>query len=79
MKTKVRYFALFREQTGLDSETVEWKGGSTQELFHVVSEMHAGISGNGASLVAINDEMASWGTSVTEGDEVLFFPPVAGG
>lgn len=79
MKTKVRYFALFREQAGLESETVEWQGGSTADLFHVISEMHTGISGNGASLVAVNEEMASWETFVAEGDEVLFFPPVAGG
>jgi molybdopterin converting factor small subunit len=79
LKTKVRYFALFREQAGLDSEFVDWQGGSTADLFQVVSGMHAGISGNGASLVAINDEMCSWETIVTEGDEVLFFPPVAGG
>ena len=79
MKTRVRYFALFREQAGVDAETVEWQGGSTADLFRVVSGMHAGLSGNGASLVAVNEEMASWETGVMEGDEVLFFPPVAGG
>ena len=79
MKTKVRYFALFRDQAGLDSETVDWQGGTTADLFKVVAGRHAGIAGNGASLVAVNEEMASWETTVTEGDEVLFFPPVAGG
>jgi hypothetical protein len=29
--------------------------------------------------VAINDELADWNVALTTGDEVLFFPPVAGG
>jgi molybdopterin converting factor small subunit len=29
--------------------------------------------------VAINDELADWNVTLTAGDEVLFFPPVAGG
>jgi molybdopterin converting factor small subunit len=29
--------------------------------------------------VAINDELADWNVVLTAGDEVLFFPPVAGG
>jgi molybdopterin converting factor small subunit len=29
--------------------------------------------------VAINDELADWNVGLTNDDEVLFFPPVAGG
>jgi molybdopterin converting factor small subunit len=29
--------------------------------------------------VAINDEMSNWDAPVSDGDEVLLFPPVAGG
>jgi len=29
--------------------------------------------------VAINDELAPWDVRLSAGDEVLFFPPVAGG
>ena len=29
--------------------------------------------------VAINDELAAWDVELRSGDEVLFFPPVAGG
>ena len=32
-----------------------------------------------SSLVAINDEMVQWDSPFSDGDEVLFFPPVAGG
>jgi molybdopterin converting factor small subunit len=29
--------------------------------------------------VAINDEMSGWDAPLADGDQVLFFPPVAGG
>jgi molybdopterin converting factor small subunit len=32
-----------------------------------------------AAMVAINDEMSDWDDALKDGDEVLFFPPVAGG
>jgi len=79
MKVKVRYFALFREQTGCASETVEWAGGTAVELFGLMTEKHGSLLPEAAALVAINDEMAGWETRLSNGDEVLFFPPVAGG
>lgn len=79
MKTKVRYFALFREQTGCASESVEWPGGTAAELFQMMARKHAALKTEAAALVAINDEMSGWEAPLAEGDEVLFFPPVAGG
>ena len=75
----MRYFALFREQAGCESETVNWPGGTAAELFQVVAEKHPSLRAQAAALVAINDEMRSWETVLNEDDEVLFFPPVAGG
>lgn len=79
MKIKARYFALFREQTGCESDTVDWRGGTAAELFQAMSEKHSALKTEAAALVAINDEMSDWETALHEGDEVLFFPPVAGG
>ena len=79
MKTRVCYFALFREQTGLGSENVEWFGGTAAELFQLMAEKHSNLKAEAAALVAINDEMSEWDTPLNENDEVLFFPPVAGG
>jgi molybdopterin converting factor subunit 1 len=79
LKTKVRYFALFREQAGCDSEVVEWQGGSAAELFQMMTEKHRKLRTEAAALVAVNDEMSDWETPLGDGDEVLFFPPVAGG
>jgi molybdopterin converting factor subunit 1 len=79
MKTRVRYFALFREQAGCDSESVDWTGGTAAELFKLMSSKHPLLRSQAAALVAINDEMSTWETTVNEDDDVLFFPPVAGG
>jgi molybdopterin converting factor small subunit len=79
VKTNVRYFALFREQTGLASEVVEWSGGTAADLFQLMTEKHSGLKSEAAALVAINDEMSAWETALSENDEILFFPPVAGG
>ena len=79
MKTEVRYFALFREQTGCASETVDWSGGTAAELFQMMTARHTALKPEAAALVAVNDEMTGWETSLKEGDVVLFFPPVAGG
>ena len=79
MKLEVRYFAAYREATGLESETVETEAVSAGELFAECQARHEGLAGYEVSLVAVNDEMAHLDTGLTDGDEVLFFPPVAGG
>jgi MoaD family protein len=79
LEIKVRYFALFREQAGRDSELIEFAGGTAAELFTTMAEIHPDLITEAAALVAVNDEMREWETILIEGDEVLFFPPVAGG
>jgi len=79
VKNTVKYFALFRDQAGCESEQVEWAGGTTSELFHLLDKKHPLLKQEAAALVAINNEMASWESTLQDGDEVLFFPPVAGG
>jgi len=44
-----------------------------------MSQKHESLQAEAAALVAINDEMCDWETVLNDGDEVLFFPPVAGG
>lgn len=79
MKVTVRYFAAFREAVGLQTEPVETGASTTGGLFAQCRERHGELQAWEASLVAINDEMAQWDSEIKEGDEVLFFPPVAGG
>ena len=79
MNVIVRYFAAFREATGLETEKVDTRAGTTGELFAERQEQHSGLQRYSASPPQINDETAQWDSAITEGDEILFFPPVAGG
>jgi molybdopterin converting factor subunit 1 len=79
MKVKVRYFAAFREAAGTETEILETGAASPAELFAECANRHQPLQKYSASLVAINDEMADWEALISDGDEVLFFPPVAGG
>lgn len=79
MIVTVRYFAAFREAVGLASERVDTQAQTPSALFAECAARHPGLSGYRASLVAINDDMAAWDATLGDGDEVLFFPPVAGG
>lgn len=79
MDIRVRYFAAFREATGIESEALETSTVSPAELFEECRKRHQGLENYSTSMVAINDEMAAWDAPLNEGDEVLFFPPVAGG
>ena len=79
MNLNIRYFAAFREATGTETETVVSTAASPAELFSECKARHGGLEQYSSSLVAINDEMAGWDDALADGDEVLFFPPVAGG
>lgn len=79
MRITVRYFAAFREAAGRETETVESEAGTPRALFAECRARHDQLQAWESSLVAVNDEMADWDSSIDEGDEVLFFPPVAGG
>jgi molybdopterin converting factor subunit 1 len=76
---KVRYFAAFREAVGTASEPVETRAETAAELFAECAKRYPSLQTFAGALVAVNDEMVAWEHTVTEGDEVLFFPPVAGG
>ncbi len=75
----IRYFAAFRELTGIEVETVETGATSPSALFSECAARHDGLQKFTASMVAVNDEMVGWDSALSDGDEVLFFPPVAGG
>lgn len=75
----VRYFALFRENAGIDGETVELDADTAGDVFRQLGDRHGSTGALERCKVAINDELADWETPVADGDTVLLFPPVAGG
>jgi len=74
-----KYFAVFREQAGLDGERVATPAATAAELFDEIASRHGFLDARARCKVAVNDELVAWDTRLTDGDTVLFFPPVAGG
>jgi molybdopterin converting factor small subunit len=75
----VRLFAAFREAAGFDTLAHATGAETVAELFAELCAAHPGLRAEAAALVAINNCMADWESPVGDGDEVLYFPPVAGG
>jgi molybdopterin converting factor small subunit len=76
---RIRYFAAFRDATGLDAERVESGARTLAELFQERVDAHDALRSELQAKVAVNDVLVGWEDGFSEGDEVLFFPPVAGG
>lgn len=74
-----RYFAVFRDQAGKDSEALRTQARTAGELYAEIAAAHGFADSMGRCKVAVNDEFADWSTRLADGDTVLFFPPVAGG
>ena len=73
------YFAVFRERAGREREPLETAAATAAELFAEVAERHGFADARERCKVAINGRLAGWNSTLEKGDEVLFFPPVAGG
>jgi molybdopterin converting factor subunit 1 len=79
IEVTARYFAVFRERAGCDTEAVSTSSRTAAELFGEVADRHGFADARDRCKVAINGALASWESALENGDEILFFPPVAGG
>jgi molybdopterin converting factor subunit 1 len=80
MTVTVLLFASYAEALGTASLDVEIDGGSTVGDLLTSIRTRAGADRlPPAPLVAVNQQYASSGTRVRDGDEVALIPPVAGG
>ena len=77
MKIKIHYFASLREKIGRASDDIE----SVDPLTVIQAWQQATglpeLLDN--LLIAVNQEYTSADTSLSDGDELAFFPPVTGG
>lgn len=79
MNVEAKYFAAFREQAGCAGERVSTDAVTAGALYSELAERHGFADVMTRCKVAVNDELSSWEAPISEGDTVLFFPPVAGG
>lgn len=81
----VHYFASIREKLGLSSEQVELPSqvDTVSGLVALLIELHGSswkeVLEKSSVLVAVNKTVASFTSTVTNEDEIAFFPPVTGG
>ena len=78
-KIHLQYFALLREQRGLSTETVATSALTARGLYDELRARHSFTLPAERLRVALNGEFAPWDTPLTEGMQVVFIPPVAGG
>ena len=74
-----QYFAVFRERAGRERELLDTGARTAAELFDEVAGRHGFADARDRCKVAINGRLVAWDTTLAPGDEILFFPPVAGG
>lgn len=81
MQVTVRYFAAYRERTGLSTETREAPPGTSvgSLLQSIVAHYPALSEVARASRCVVNQEYVPAETELHDGDEVTFIPPVSGG
>lgn len=81
---KVLFFARVRDQVGCNEldlelpETVSDVGAFT-DLIKSRGEAFTNALSDPNIMVAVNQEMAGSQTTVEDGDEIAYFPPVTGG
>lgn len=76
---KLRYFAILREQRGLSDEVLESTATTPRALYQDLANTHPFTLPPERVQVAINDQFSSMDTELSDGDVVVFVPPVAGG
>jgi molybdopterin converting factor subunit 1 len=76
---RVRYFALFREQRGLSEETVATVARTVGDLYLELATRHGLTMPLESIRCAINEEFQTFDAELSNDDEIVFVPPVAGG
>jgi MoaE-MoaD fusion protein len=77
----VLFFGMLRDLVGRPSEESEFPAGaSLRDVFDAYAERHPRVRELAPSIVvARNQEFAELSTTIEEGDEIAFLPPVSGG
>ncbi len=76
---RVQYFALLREQAGRSDEALTTSARNPRELYEELRRKYPFTLGPDMLRVAVNTEFGDWAQPLSNGDAVVFIPPVAGG
>jgi molybdopterin synthase sulfur carrier subunit len=75
----IKYFAMFRERAGVESETLEVNFETYGELYAFLSDKYRFELPRDMIQVAVNDEFSHWQERIIPHAKIVFIPPVAGG
>jgi molybdopterin-guanine dinucleotide biosynthesis protein A len=78
-RLSVQYYALLREQAGRREESVLSAAPTARDLYAELARRYPFTLPIEVLRVAINNEFSEWSAPLSEGDAVVFIPPVAGG
>jgi molybdopterin-guanine dinucleotide biosynthesis protein A len=78
-KIRVQYFALLREQAGRSDESLVTTARTPRELYDELKARYPFSLAPEMLRVAVNTEFGDWAQPLSDGDAVVFIPPVAGG
>jgi molybdopterin converting factor subunit 1 len=78
-KVRIEYFAVLREQAGVNEETVDTSARTAAQLYAQLAARHGFDLEQGRLKLAVNAQFSDWSTELRDGDEIVFIPPVAGG
>ncbi len=79
MNIHVLYFAILREQAGMEKEIFVTDAANPSELYNQLKERFSFSMDPSKLKVAINEQFSDWQTPLSDGDTVAFLTPVAGG
>jgi sulfur-carrier protein len=78
-QVRIRYFAILREHVGISSEERETTSTTVEELYGEIKEEKGFNLEKEFIRFACNGDFVDLDCSLTDGDEIVFIPPVAGG
>ncbi|WKU20736.1 MoaD/ThiS family protein [Advenella alkanexedens] len=80
---KIIYMAKLKEQLSIAEETIEWPGGTRDELIQLLRSRnklwHETLAPENVYKIAINNSIAHQNAHIPENAEVALLPPVTGG
>lgn len=78
-KIEIMYFAILREQSNKGVEEIETEAYSAGELFQELSQEYNFTLHPHQVRVSINENFQDMNSTIKDGDQIVFIPPVAGG
>lgn len=75
----VRYFAILKEERGQASEQISSCASTLADLYDELAAAHGFTLAQKQLRVAVDDRFVDWQEPLTNGAQVVFIPPVAGG